>query len=543
MSPGENFIYFGCPRCTNPLKAPADRAGRRQRCPVCQWAVRVPRESRRTDFEEYTFHDSAAPAVDAAPEIAFTCPICHTRMTAPQEQAGQQIACPDCRTPVTVPAKFARRSRNQPAPLDAYALCEDYDPASPPAPQPHYIPLLCERCGTLMQVALDQVGSEVTCPDCGKAKVVQLPWLHGNQDAPTTTESYEVYEEIGQPPPESIAYQEHVGFACRCGTRLHALAAEAGQPLTCPACGRSVTVPSPRRKRPKPDPAQQIDGQYETVAAADVPRPHVWFVGRFSAMLDKHGRLPPDRPPSRWPLLSGVFTFPWRHGAWAVWLSLSVWAMLISAMELIGVTLARSFVPGAGLGAAAPSVIGMLLETLGGCLAVAWAGVLFINLLAILGDTAAGADEVGQWPNSSHFLDWAGTTLFVINSLGLSVTAGIGLGWLFERVDLPGGYAVVGIPVVLFPLVLLSMLEVNSPLVPLSKAVCRSLVRNGRAWIGFYLESILLLSVTGGIAVAALVPGNPFLAVPLLAVTIVAASMIYFCLLGRLAWCCARSRP
>ena len=77
---------------------------------------------------------------------------------------------------------------------------------------------------------------------------------------------------------------------------------------------------------------------------------------------------------------------------------------------------------------------------------------------------------------------------------------------LFERVDLPGVYAVVGIPVVLFPLVLLSMLEVNSPLVPLSKAVCRSLVRNGRAWIGFYLESILLLSVTGGIAVAASFP-------------------------------------
>ena len=61
-------------------------------------------------------------------------------------------------------------------------------------------------------------GSKVACPDCGKAKVVQLPWVHGKQDAPTTTESYEVYEEIGQPPPESVAYQEHVGFACRCGT-------------------------------------------------------------------------------------------------------------------------------------------------------------------------------------------------------------------------------------------------------------------------------------------------------------------------------------
>ena len=64
-------------------------------------------------------------------------------------------------------------------------------------------------------------------------------------------------------------------------------------------------------------------------------------------------------------------------------------------------------------------------------------------------------------------------------------------------------------PVVLFPLVLLSMLEANSPFVPLSKAVCRSLVRNWRAWIGFYLETILLLAVTGGIVIAALRAGEP----------------------------------
>ena len=546
MSPSESSIYFGCPRCTAPLKARLDHAGRRWRCPVCQWAVEVPRANRRTDFEEYIFHDDSGPAADAAPEIAFECPVCHTRMTAPRGQVGQQVACPDCRTPTTVPADLKPRRRTQPVPPEAYAVCEDFDPASPPVPHLHYLPLFCGRCGTLMQATVDQVGSEVTCPDCGMATVVQLPRLHGKSDACPTSESYEVNEQSGQPPPESVAYQEHVGFVCQCGSRLHALVAEVGQQLICPDCGRSVTVPPRRRKPPRPDATQEVDGQYDTVAGTSAePRspaslqPQRWFAGRFSRMLDEQGRLPPPPLPPRWSLVSGVFTFPWRHGAWAKWSSLSAGAMLIGGTGLFGWNLAQSCVLGGGPAAIVPSVFGMLLETLGGCLAVAWAGVFFINLLTILGDTAAGADDVGYWPNSSGFLDWAGSTFFVVNSLALSGSVGIGLGWLLQRAGLPGGYAAVGVPVVLFPLVLLSMLEANSPLVPWSASVCRSLGSRWRAWGGFYLETTLLLAVTGGMALAAILPGKLLLAVPVVALTMVASSMIYFRLLGRLAWCCA----
>ena len=50
-SPGEHAANGGVARCVNgPLQ--------------------VPRESRRTDVEEYTFHDDAAPAADTEPEIA-----------------------------------------------------------------------------------------------------------------------------------------------------------------------------------------------------------------------------------------------------------------------------------------------------------------------------------------------------------------------------------------------------------------------------------------------------------------------------------------
>jgi DNA-directed RNA polymerase subunit M/transcription elongation factor TFIIS len=484
-----------------------------------------------------------------APEIAFACPLCHTRMTAPQEQVGQQIACPDCRTPVTVPPKPEPRRRKQPLPPEAYALCEDYDPASPPIPRVAYIPVVCGLCGTLMQVTPDRVGSTVTCPDCGTPTVVPPPRPGGNRETCPTTESYEVREEIGQPPPESVACQEHVGFACPCGTRLHALAAEAGHALICPDCGRPVTVPSPAHKRPKPDPTKEISGPYDTRArTADEPRspafhrPQVRFAGRFSQMLDEHGRLPPSRPPPRWPLVSGVFTFPWRHGTWAKWFWLSAGAMPIACMGQLGWYMARDIVAGGGLGAIGSAILSPILVATAVCLALGWTGVFAINLLTILADTAAGADDVETWPDPSAFLDWAGSTFFVINSLALSVAAGNGLDWLLSQLELPGGYAMVGMPVVLFPLVLLSMLEVNSPFVPLSKTVCRSLLRNCRAWIGFYLETSLLLAATGGIVIAALLPGSLLLAIPLVALTMVASLMIYFRLLGRLAWCCSARR-
>lgn len=549
MPPSEGFIHFGCPRCTAPLKAPADYAGRRQRCPLCHWAVDVPRHSRRTDFAQYVFHDDSAPRVEMAPEIAVECPVCRTRMTAPEEQVGQQIACPDCGTPVTVPPRPPPRPRKQPVPLDAYALCEDYDPASPPIPRPEYVPVHCGLCGTLMQVTPDQMGSSVTCPDCRAATVVPPPRPRDELHTCPTTESYEVREEIGQPPPESVAWQEHVGFLCPCGTRLHALVTEAGHELICPDCGRSLTVPPPARKRPKPDPAKQIDGLYDTRgAAAGEPqspafhRPQLPLAGRFSAMLDQDGRLPPNPPPPRWPLISGVFTFPWRHGARAKWLSLSVGAMLIACTGQFGWNMGRGIVAGGGVAAIGPAILSVIFLASAGCLAFGWAGVFSINLLTILGDTAAGADDVEHWPDPYGFLDWAGSTFFVINSLALTAAAGNGVEWLLGQAELPGEYALVGVPLVLFPLVLLSMLEVNSPFVPLSKTVCRSLVRNWRAWIGFHVETILLLAAAGGIVIAALLPGSLLLAIPAAALTGVASLMIYFRLLGRLAWCCSAGR-
>jgi DNA-directed RNA polymerase subunit RPC12/RpoP len=483
----------------------------------------VPNKSRQTEFEQYTFNDGSPPVTEAEPEIAFECAVCHTRLTAPRDQVGQRIACPDCRTLATVPAKATPQRRKQLAPVDDYALCEDYDPASPPAPQPEYVAVYCGRCGTLMQIPPNQLGTEVTCPDCQKATVPQPQQVHRRREASAATGSYKVHEEIGQPPPQSVAYQEHVGFVCRCGTRLQAPVTEAGKHQVCPDCGQTVTVPSPRPKRPKPNPVKEVKGQYKTQPTevdqeeASAPyRTPIWFSTRFKQMLDEKGRMLPEPPPPRWPLVSGVFTFPWSRGAVGKWLFLS-----------FGPILAASIVP-----------FGFFF-LLAICLTIIWMGILFVNLLAILGDTAAGSDNIENWPNAAAFIDWFSNVFFIFNSLFVSSVAAGGVRWLLDQVQLPGRWVSLGVPLLLFPFLLLSMLEVNSPWVPFSKPVWRSLADHRRAWIGFYLESILLVAVTGGLVGAIWIADNIIIAIPLLSLTLVAMLMIYFRLLGRLAWCCS----
>jgi predicted RNA-binding Zn-ribbon protein involved in translation (DUF1610 family) len=549
MAPGERFIRFGCPRCTAPLKAPVERAGQRQRCPFCQWAVEVPRQSRPVEVAQYALHDDAAAAGPAEPEISFECPLCRTWMSAPAEQIGQRVACPDCGTPATVPPRPQPRAEKRPPLPEPYALCEDYDPASPPVLGPQYIPVTCSLCKGLMQVEPELAGQQVTCPDCGTQAVVPLPppesvgkicpETGGRYGACSTAESYEVREEMGQPPPESVANQEHVGFFCKCGTRLHALSAEAGRAMICPDCGQPAVVPPPARRRPRPKPAGESAAPYDLSAAeaggtraAASDRPRVWFPGRFSQALDEHGRLPPERPPPRWPMLSGVFTFPWRRAAVGRWSALVVWAVFITYLGLFGGSLDEGY----------SIIIGVLLLLLAGCLAAGWAGVLGVSLLTILGDTAAGAEDVSEWPNPAAFLDWAGSLLLAINSVALSAAAGIGVERLLAVAGLSGGWALIAVPPALFPLVLLSMLEADSPFVPLCRAVLRSLLVNCWAWLAFYLETSLLLGAAGGLVMGMLPAAGVLWTVPLAAVTGVAALMIYFRLLGRLAWCSSPPR-
>ena len=408
-SPQDSFIHFGCPRCTSPLKAPATAAGRRQRCPACYNTVFVPKKSRPLYAEQYSVSDEGVPAAAAQDEVAVFCRVCRTRMTALADQVGKEISCPDCGTKTIVSAPSEPKARRRLVPLEAYALCEDFDPASAGAAnEPEYIPFHCSLCGTLMHATAAEVGSRLTCPDCGTTTAVPAPHAVRPKPSAKAAEVYGVHEESGQPGAGSLAEQPHVGFRCICGTRLHALVADAGHSIQCPDCGREVVIPQPPAPPRRTRPSEEAGGDYAVavpIPALPVPPRFAWrraacragTRGEPSESLAGGARSTrPTLPiaPPRWPMLSGVFGFPWHRCCRGRWIQSSLFASIIGFMAVAAWGLGRG--PGMGLASAVPWVISMIWTASAICLAVAWVAVQAINGLVILSDTAAGNDDVRE---------------------------------------------------------------------------------------------------------------------------------------------------
>lgn len=480
----DNSIHFGCPRCTAPLVAPAAQIGRSLHCPLCHAAVCVPAQSRKPYPEAYPVVDEAGPAKPLPqPEIAFHCPACRTRMTAPDDQVGQSTACPECGTPAVVPPRPEKKPPKKMTPVEAYEVHEDAD-ATAAQPGPKYFAVYCSLCNTLMHATEDQIGTELICPDCRTATVVHPARL---------------------PPGIPKGFGEKAGE------------------------------------------------EYAVSGASDPPRPEPrWLAfhrfGGFDSV--SYGREPSeaaDLPPAerprlpRWPLASGVFGFPWRRGPRVRWLQMSIWGSLIGYLGAVAVAMANTSATGmAGVG---PAILGLLATAIAATTVAGWLAVASIDGLTILTGSAAGADRIENWPNPSLFIDWLDDAFFVVNSLAMSATVGLGLTWLLNFFDLANWYAMPLTLWLLFPFVLMSMLEVNSALAPFSMAVCRSLVRHWLAWIAFYVETVLLLGSAACIAAIFLQEANIFLGIPVAIAVFSATLMIYFRLIGRLAWCCSVESP
>jgi hypothetical protein len=89
----------------------------------------------------------------------------------------------------------------------------------------------------------------------------------------------------------------------------------------------------------------------------------------------------------------------------------------------------------------------------------------------------------------------------------------------------------------LFPIVLLSMCEKNSPLVAVSLVVCRTFWLAWRGWVTFYfVTAVLLTAVLAGVINAFTFGAIWGMIAVALALGVV--WLIYFRLLGRLAWYC-----
>ncbi|HBO43365.1 MAG TPA: hypothetical protein DD670_05420, partial [Planctomycetaceae bacterium] len=296
--------------------------------------------------------------------------------------------------------------------------------------------------------------------------------------------------------------QNIIRFRCtQCGSPLKAMVTRVGHALSCPQCGAEVEVPgrdagssnaadrtaAPATKpvRPaaplvpaEPTPAapddeyavRGMDYSVRAPAAAE----HSGLAVPVAGLPDDY-EAPGRRPDREWkeeevkppderpklpprPMVDGVLRCFGQMPTILCWGVLSLFVSALVGVAYHAVRLGS--IEGIG------TWVGSMLLT-GAVTLVALLTVIVANayLMAILHDSAAGNDLIVNWPDAM-FLTWATDAFFLITSIAvpfiLAWTLTYPLGGL-----LAGGWVIL-IPMywLLFPIVLLSTLEMQSPLVP-----------------------------------------------------------------------------
>lgn len=296
LRPGVTYIPVVCPRCETRMYAVEEEVGTELTCPDCGTRSVVarpkvqsdpikPRPPIEIDEDEYRLCegvDQPRPGSRAyARYITVICPVCSTRMLAAEDQVGSQIVCPDCTVPTTVPPPAPVVTHRPPVVVvgpDEYRV---HDGVDQPPPGATYVPVVCGVCGTRLYAAEDQVGRQITCPDCQTRQVV--------------------------PPPPP-------------GAKIYDPMADADQTY---GVGRPIQPPEIR---------VGVDYRQESHAGDELPSDRVrWH------------RAARQTPPPRWTFFSGVFTFPLYQSSLVCLIVLSLGAMVVALLAAFAVAL--SLVP------------------------------------------------------------------------------------------------------------------------------------------------------------------------------------------------------
>ena len=230
-----------------------------------------------------------------------------------------------------------------------------------------------------------------------------------------------------------------------------------------------------------------------------------------------------DPPPPALAFFAGVYTVPFYRMVMPGWLMTSV-GLIVS-----GVMLVFLLDQGAQVGMVAARPFGM-----GICFfSMLSLGYTFAVCRTIIENTSEGLDGIDEAPE----FDWRGWALsFMFGGLVLAEAAAVG--YIVQALSFTGLQVIA--PLVAFfvlPVLLLSAVYNDSPVVPIALPVLRSLGSVWWAWCLFYLETGVMLLMWVGLVVVGIVMRQPYLmvlyAAPLLAYIV----LVYARLLGRLAWC------
>jgi DNA-directed RNA polymerase subunit RPC12/RpoP len=391
----------------------------------------------------------------------------------------------------------------------------------------------CPQCLKPLQAPANLAGTQSRCPHCHSA-------LHVPLRVPTATKGDEYglrSEPAQQPKPRSPADETYVPVICSlCHTRMLATLDQVGGWLVCPDCGTTTEVPPP------PPPKKKIDvmagaGQGYGLIGYDESRPQATAPNvPLPGMRDekepseREPRLVPRRKRPKLPqspFLDGTFTFPFTPTVLTRTFVLTLFSLVFSAM--------LCFVSHTWASTDPVSLIVCMLVIGGtGLLVLIWFVVFSATLKTVLEATATGCDAIESWPGAV-FLDWMGDGLWLFAAFAMAMVPGAAVAWLLGRWQIP----LMAVSwFFCFPFLLLSMLETNTVFGMISIPIARTFASATAGWIKFYATIGLLLIANAIIDVIAF-HLNQFAGIVVISLLQTVPWLIYFRLLGRLAWYCS----
>lgn len=281
-------------------------------------------------------------------------------------------------------------------------------------------------------------------------------------------------------PPTAQAADTATNYYVRCKvceSVSDVTADQAGTSIRCHDCHTTMKVPPPPKAKKKPKPIDLDHAETFTFSEpVSTTRPSDPFVKSARDLLDSAAKEEIELPPEDYTTPSlvgwltdvfGIFRFP---GVifYSVFLSIlgGIGTGVIVYLRQLPSALVAGFVGG-----------------------IFFAGMVVACGFVIMESVANGHDEIEDWPEPLNPSEWLGPITCCAFAFGLVSSpawmVGLGLGF--------GGMAIVflvmGMVYLLFPFVLLSMMDMGSVFTPFSPEVARSVRRSQESWGGFYFSA------------------------------------------------------
>ncbi len=498
-----------CPRCNGSVTIADDAAGQRVKCPHCQQDFLAPGIGATiNDDDDWLSLDESTDLSDEIPDLSPP-----PASTFPASTSDSQGSFP---RPHQAPGDEAPRtpSTGKPFSLDEEALLAEFtgdiddfaaDMETPPPPAP----------------TTPQSGAPGSKPFPSPPETTRRPEPDPTAPAraapPSSRPSSTAKSEA-----EPVEYANEYRVTCNvCGSFLYCKASQAGKTVKCPDCHSPMTIPSPPKVKKK---FQVNLDEVETFSfeanpkAERRPDPYQKSANELLEEAEREDTFNPktvyDDTPSVVEWLKGIF-LPFKDPS--VLVHLLGLCVLACVPTLIVLKLDHPIL-----------VLGL------------FPGGFFLALLtvscgfAILQSVANDEPEVSDWPTLDP-MGWIGQ-LFLT---GAALTVAAIPVWAICMIIIGPQLLSVAITMfsiyVLFPFVLLSMLDMNSAFIPFSSEVARSITKCEEAWGGFYFSSGALF-VALFLVFATASAMSPASGAVLAITCAIAAAFLYFGMIGRLAY-------